>query len=200
MRKIILSFLTVVVAVGSVVVATKAAFDDVGEVQGTTFTVGNSDLKLLNDLLAGTVESNLVDTKAGPFFSNLFPGWVKDYEVMIYNAGSLDLDVTSESNYTTADDPEDLRSYINVEVFDWSDSNSNGLFDEGEETLPSLGKKTIIKWKTEGIPLGLLGAGDFKGLLLRFSLDTIPTTKQGQIAKYDFIFEGTTDGVTQTVL
>ena len=50
------------------------------------------------------------------------------------------------------------------------------------------GKKTIVKWKTEGLSLGQAATGEVKALVLRFSTDTLPDTKQGKSGVFDFVF------------
>lgn len=198
MKKIVLSLLIIASVLLSVAVATKAAFEDKGEIKGTTFKVGNADVKLVNDLSSDVSDSNLVDVKDGPVFSGIFPGWSRDYGVKLYNNGSLNIALESESEYTTAEDPDSLRESINVEVFNWNDSNENGIAETSEvENVPLAPKKNIIKWKSEGISLGELKAGEIKGLLLKFSVESISSTKQSKSAKYNFVFTGTTDGVTQ---
>src|SRR3990167_8977967 len=99
--------------------------------------------------------------------------------------------LTSNANYLTANDTAELRSIINVEPIEWNDANSNGVVDEAE-LGNSLGKKTIIKWKTEGFDLGVVSGGGVKGLVLRFSTDSVSSTKQGQSATYDFDFNSIT--------
>lgn len=200
MKKLILSALVITVCVLSVIVATKAAFEDTGKVAGSEFSVGNVQMRLVDNLGEGAQEGNLLVLKQGPVFTNLFPGWGKDYALKLYNNGSLNMLVTSESSYTTADDPSTLRDYINVEIFDWDDANDNGDVESSEISETSLATKTLIKWKTEGIPLGILGPNEVKGYVLRFSSANLPDTKQTALAKYDFVFNGTTDGVSQTGL
>lgn len=197
MKKIAPAFLLILAVVITAGVATKAAFEDKGVVKGATFSVGNADVKLLDDLRGGVESSNLLDQKPGPVFANLFPGWADDYLVKIYNNGTLAMNVVSQSNYSTADDPGSLREYILAEVFNWNDANSNGVAESEEVSQTSIAKKSIIKWKSEGIDLGRFDAGELRGFLIRFSADTVSSTKQGLEAKYDFEFAGTTDGVIQ---
>ena len=197
MKKTILGLLVLMVAISSLTIATKAAFSDTGKVLGTTFMVGSADVKLVDNLSGGVDTSNLVDTKLGPVFANLYPGWSQDYPLKIYNDGSLNINLESSSNYTTADDPGSLREYVNVEIFTWDDANHDGVIDLTEVSSSSLAKKTLLRWKTEGIPLGTINAGELKGFVLRFSSASIPDTKQGLSAKYDFEFDGTTASVAQ---
>jgi len=166
---------------------TYAAFMDKGSVLGSSFSVGSSDIKLLLNVAGNIDSSNLTDEIPGPSFTNITPFWQRDYLVKIYNNATSTLTLTSASNYTTANDTEDLRQIIFIEPLEWSDTNANGLVDEGEVTY-SYGRKTIIKWKTEGINLGTVNQGGIKGLILRFSTDDISETKQGATGSFDFEF------------
>jgi len=167
---------------------TYAAFIDKGKILGSTFTVGSSDLKLLSNLSGGVDPSNLADELTGPTFNNIGSSWHQDYLLKLYNNGTSPAQIATHSNYATANDPDDLRSFIYVEPFPWNDANNNGVVDTGEEGT-SLGRKTIIKWKTEGFDLGSLGTGEVKGLILRFSTDSVSDTKQGKSGVFDFEFD-----------
>ncbi|MEK7595117.1 MAG: hypothetical protein AAB443_00795 [Patescibacteria group bacterium] len=195
--RFIIIFLFVLLIVAGGVVTAKAAFENSGEVSGVNFSVGSADIKLLNDLSKGTEEENLLDTKNGPSFENIYSGWSEDYMVKLYNKGSLKMALNSNSDYTAADDPAGLREYIFVEVFEWADTNSNGAIEPEEVSAIPIAKKTVLKWKTEGIDLGFINPLEVKGYVLRFSLSTIPSTKAGESALYKFVFNGTTDGVSQ---
>jgi len=165
-----------------------AAFSDKGTVLGSQFSVGHSDLKLMETLAGTTDEFNLKDSMVGPRFENVTPNWQQDYLVKIYNAGTTQLQLSSNANYATVSDPDELRSYIYVEPFEWADVNGNGLVDDGEAGT-SLGRKTITKWKTEGFNLGSINTGEIKGVLLRFSTDSLSDTKQGKTGTFDFEFD-----------
>ncbi len=179
-------YLGVIAAVITAVGITWAAFSDKGKVLGSTFSVGNSDIKLLENLSGITSQDNLKDELSGPNFVNLTPNWTQDYLLKIYNNGSTALQVTSNSEYETANDPDDLRSYIYVEPMDWDDSNGNGQLDLGEEGS-SYGKKSITKWKTEGFDLQKIDMGTTRGFILRFSTTNLSDTKQGKTGSYDFV-------------
>ncbi len=166
-----------------------AAFTDQSKIQGSTFSVGSADIRLLADLGGGVVESNLVDEKPGPTFSGIHPFWVGDYLVKVYNNGSAPVTLTSNAYYETVNDPDDLRSIIYVQPFAWNDLNADGVLDDGELGV-SLGvKDTIIKYKTVGYNFGNLNGGEVKNLVLRFSTDTISDSKQGANALFDFEFD-----------
>jgi len=169
---------------------TYAAFMDKSSVLGSSFSVGSSDIKLLSNV-SGTVESsNLTDELAGPAFANIVPYWQKDYLIKVYNKASSQVKLTSNALYETAQDPEDLRQLIFIEPLEWKDENLNGIVDAGEEKT-GYGKKTLIKWKTEGINLGDIPQGEIKGLILRFSTENLSDSKQGASALFDFEFNAT---------
>ncbi len=167
-----------------------AAFMDKGKILGSTFSVGSSDLKLLKDLSLGVGGTNLTDEMQGPSFTNISANWTQDYLVKLYNNATGTLVLTTNAYYETVNDPDDLRSIIFVEPFVWND-NGNGVVDAGELGT-SYGRKTVVKWKTEGFTLGQLEQGGIKGLVLRFSTDAVSETKQGKSGSFDFEFGAAT--------
>lgn len=167
---------------------TYAAFGDRGKVLGSKFSVGSADIKLLLDNAGGTVPQNLMESLPGPEFTNVTPDWSADYQIKIFNSGTSPVILTTNADYLTANDPDELRSVIFVEPMAWNDENNNGLVDTGE-IGESLGKKSIVKWKTEGYEIGEINAGEIKGLILRFSTEALSETKQGTTAVFDFIFD-----------
>jgi hypothetical protein len=168
--------------------ATYAAFTDRGTVAGSSFSVGSGDIKLLESLTAGIGEENLKDEMAGPGFENIGPNWEEAYLLKIYNNATTDINLTSNANYETTNDPEELRQLIYVEPIEWDDVNQDGILDS-DETGDSLGRKTIVKWKTEGYDLGQVPQGTVKSLILKFSTDEVSNTKQGAGAVFDFEFD-----------
>jgi hypothetical protein len=183
-RRIIIALAAVIAVAG----IAYAAFSDAAKVTGSSFKVGSSDLKFLADISQGTDSANLVDSLEGPAFTNISPSWKQDYPLKLYNDGTATLDITSHAKYSTANDTGDIRSYINVELFDWNDENSNGVVDD-EELGQSYGKKSIIKWSSDGFSLGSIPIGEEKAFVLRFTSENIPDTKQGMSAVYDFEFD-----------
>jgi hypothetical protein len=165
-----------------------AAFSDQSKVTGGHFKVSSADIKLLQNLAAGPSSDNLKDEINGPSFENISEFWSIDYGVELYNNGSRPMLLTSNANYTTANDPSDLRSEIYVEIFDWNDADNDVSIDEGE-LGNSYGKKTIIKWKTEGYDLVNIDVGELKSFILRFSTEEISDAKQGKSALFDFEFD-----------
>lgn len=166
---------------------TYAAFSDKAKVLGSSFSVGSANLMFLESLSMGTNPSNYRDELQGPTFTNIGPGWTQDYLVKLISMASSKITVSTNAFYETVNDPESLRSDIEVEIIKWYDTNQNGVVDSGEEG-PVVGKKDIIKWKSEGFTLGDLNYGQTMELILRFSAPTISESKQGASAVFDFEF------------
>ena len=186
-RNLIMYFIGGLVVLGLIGI-TYAAFSDKGKVLGSSFSVGNADIKLLLDMALGVEPSNLVDEMPGPVFTNIGQNWQKDYLIKIYNNGTYRMALASYSYYETLNDPDDLRGYIFAEIFPWNDINNDGQATE-DEIGTGIGKKTIVKWKTEGFNLGQFNPGETLGFVVRFSTATISDTKQGKQAVFDFEFE-----------
>lgn len=184
-RKYALVALIFVLSVG----VTYAAFADKGSVLGSSFSVGSADLKLLIDLSGGTDAGNLAEDLAGPSFDNISPYWVGDYLVKVFNNGTSTVSLTSNADYQTVNDPQDIRQVIYVEPFEWNDANNDGVFEEVELGL-SLGvRDTLVKYKTVGYTLGTLDPGEVRGYVLRFSTENITDTYQGATGIFDFEFD-----------
>jgi hypothetical protein len=186
--KAVSSYLVVLGLIGLTAGIVYAAFSDKGKVLGSQFSVGSADLKMYLNLSGGTEMPNLTDELPGPNFSGITPSWNEDYLIKFYNNGTSEVQLASNAEYLTVNDPDDLRSIIFVEPIEWLDNNLNGGLDPGEEGQ-SYGKKTIIKWKTEGYNLGNIPSGTARGFVLRFSTDSVSDTKQGKAAVFDFIFD-----------
>lgn len=165
-----------------------ALFGDRVEILGTSVSVASADLKLLKELTGGTSSDNLVDSKQGPNFVNITPNWRQYYGVKIFNNGNSNLSLTSFADYETTNDVDELRQIIYIEPFKWDDVNSDGLVTD-DELGTSFGKKTIVKWKTEGYILDTIETGDVLSYALRFSTDAISDSKQGSTAIFDFYFD-----------
>lgn len=169
--------------------ATYAAFSDKGRVLGSTFSVGTADLKLFVDVTLPPDTTNLADEIPGPSFTNISSTWSKDYPIKFYNNSTSNVQLASNAKYSTVNDPGDLRTYIYVEPFDWNDTDSDGVVDDGEKGA-TFGKKTITKWSTEGFNLGTISMGQAKGYVLVFSTENLSDTRQGKTALFDFEFDG----------
>jgi len=167
-----------------------ASFTDQAKFTGSRFSVGSADLKLLNNLTFGTDGSNLVDSKPAPSYDGISPGWTADYLIKVYNNGSQDLELSSNMDYATANDPGAVREVLYMEPFDWNDANGDGLVTDGEQGT-SYGKKAFTSWKSTGFDFGRLASGQTKALIMRFSTGSITNSKMGQTGVFDFMFDGT---------
>jgi len=165
-----------------------AAFTDKAAILGSVFSVGSADLKLLDVIGGGVTPDNLLEEKPGPVFSDVSSAWVADYPIQLYNNSAVEMLLTSNAFYETANDPDELRQLIFVEPLEWVDADADGVPTE-TELGSSLGVKTIVKWKTEGFDLGSLAPGTVGSWVLRFSTASIPESKQGSSATFDFEFD-----------
>lgn len=186
-KKLIAYFGIAVLVIGTVGIV-YAAFADRGDIQGTSISVGSADLKLLNDLGGNVDPSNLLDNKPGPSYSNIGQNWTQQYPIQLFNNGTSQVTLFSTANYETINDPEDLRQEIFAEFFPWDDLNNDGT-ETPDEIGASLGKKTIVKWKTEGFDLGTMATGEVKGFLIEFSTVDLPESNQGATLLFDFGFD-----------
>lgn len=166
-----------------------AAYVNSSKVAGATFSIGTSELKLLKSLGSGTKDSNLTDGLKGPEYKGVNSGWKQTYLVKVFNSSSVPLELNSTSSYQTINDANNLRSVIFVEPFEWDDKNNDGKLDK-EELGKSYGKKSVLKWKTEGIDLDKIASGQVKGLVLEFSVEELTSSKQGATGIFDFEFSG----------
>lgn len=164
-----------------------ANFFDKSNVLGSTFSVASSDIKLLQNNTLGTNQSNLIDYLEGPDFDNINPYWQKDYLIKIYNNGSANLDIISNSDFLLTNDPKNISKILFVEIIEWNDANSNGVVDE-QEGVYSFGKKSFEMWKAQGINIGTINKQNLKGYILRFTTQAISDDLQGATALFDFTF------------
>ena len=188
MKKTYVTITTIVFICLLVVGVSYAAFTDKSKLLGSTFSTGSADIKLLINIASGATPDNLADEKPGPEFTGIAPFWQQEYLLKIYNNSSSTLNITSRANYTTANDPDELRQYIYVEPIEWNDSNGNGIV-EADERGASHGRMTITRWKNDGIELGNVSGGQIQAWILTFSTDNLSDAKQGKSAIFDFEFD-----------
>ena len=191
MKKIVTVSAGVLIVTLATVGIVYAAFSHKNKYNGASFSVGSADIKLLDNLSLGISQGNLVDEKQGPAFSNIGANWAQEFPMKIYNNSASVVTITTNANYETVNDPDDLRSIIYVEPFAWNDTNNNGQIDDGEKGQ-SFGNKAIIKWKTEGLGLGPIASGQVAGYILKFSTLSVSDTKQGKSGSFDFEFNSST--------
>jgi hypothetical protein len=182
--KRLISFLLAGVLVGGVAFA---ALSNKIIMKGSSFQTSTVQLKFLKNLSGNLSTDNLISEINGVSFDGILNGWQQDYLVKIANTSPQTLAVKSFANYSTDQDPASLRYSLYVEVIPWNDLNNNGVYDSGEEGT-SLGKKTFVKWKTEGFDLGNFDTNKTYGYILRFTSDGITDAKQGANGVFDFEF------------
>ncbi|MCA9308201.1 MAG: hypothetical protein R3B92_03810 [Patescibacteria group bacterium] len=187
MTKLYISLLTSMLFLCFGIGVTYAAYSSLATVSSNKFTVTGSSLGLLKDLTKGVGSSNIVTKLEGRDYSQVTSGWSHDYLVKVHNGNSSPINLGSYNYYVTTNDVDDLRYYLNVEIFDWDDSNDNGLLDEAE-LGKSYDKKSFVKWKTQGYSLGELKESTTRGFVLRFSVDSIADSKLGATGMFDFEF------------
>jgi hypothetical protein len=188
-RKSIVSLGAVLAVTLTLMGVAYASFTDQSKFTGSRFSIGSADLKLLNDLAGGTAASNLVDTKPVPSFDNISPLWYADYLVKIYNNGTQAVNLTSNMDYLTANDPENIREILYMEPFAWNDLDNDGVFDGETELGSSYGKKVFTSWKSTGFNFGQVDAGSVKPLIMRFSAGNVTNSKMGAVGTFDFMFD-----------
>lgn len=188
LKKVIFALGGILLITVAFIGVTAAAFTDQAKVLGSTFSTGSADLKFISGLSGGADPSNITDELPGPSFTNIGATWEGDYLMKIVNYGSGTIQISSHAFYETESDPDSLRSEIEAAIYKWNDNNEDGNLDPGEEG-ELISKKTIIKWKTEGINLGEIHAGEIKPLIIRFSTNDMSPTKQGKNGVFDFEFD-----------
>jgi predicted ribosomally synthesized peptide with SipW-like signal peptide len=187
-KKLLYIYGSLILISGLVVGVTYAAFTDKSNVLGATFTVGSVNLQFLSDVTNETDPALYVDELPGPSFTGLTTLWNTYYVLKLVNIGTSKVSLSSHANYETANDPKDLRSDIIVEVLTWEETTPGEMPNENS-TLVSLGKKSITKWKTEGIDIGEYDSGKVIPLILRFTAPTLTDTQQGSTGIFDFEFD-----------
>lgn len=187
-KRYLVAYGALVLALATTAGVTYATFSDKAKITGTTFSTGSTDIKFLADTTLGTSAGNLVDNIQGPTFTNIYPGWDKYMPIKIYNNSTTAISLSSAANYATANDPDDLRTYIYVSPYIWNDVNNDGIYT-GDEQGQNLGEKSITKWKTEGFEFGMIQPGETKSLVIYFYTNqTLTDAKQGKTGVFDFEF------------
>lgn len=167
---------------------TYAMFTDRAEFSNTLVSVGSADLKLYEDMGKSASEpGNLVDSLPSPSLLDVTPSFEQDYLVKLYNNSTKASLLESHADYITAEDPEDLRRYITVEIYEWNDNNTNGIL-EGDELGTSMGSMNVIDWKSDGFSLNLIEPKSTRSFVLRFTAPEIPETKMGKTGMFSFEF------------
>ncbi|NIQ32889.1 MAG: hypothetical protein GTN80_04505 [Nitrososphaeria archaeon] len=121
MKRVILSFLTIVVALATVAGATYSVFSDQESITGNTFATG-------------TVILTLNESAGKPFsVSNAYPGYTTGWEYMdIYNQlGSLPFEAQISFSKTGGNDLLWNKLWITLKTSGWDSDCTNGDAGEG---------------------------------------------------------------------
>lgn len=205
MKKILKSVFILLTVASLAVGATYAAFTSKATVTGNTFSTGNTDLKLLIDLVGNNTDpGNLTDNLPGVDFDNIYPDWTEDYAAKVANVGTLNMTLQNIAEYVSGD--TDFDPHIQVEIYRWDDGNLDGIVDPGELIGGPYGVGTLEEWKLAGPgtppsnpdlfqDLGQINVvNEIRGFVFRFTAASdIPDTMQGKTEVLDFVFTGTTD-------
>jgi predicted ribosomally synthesized peptide with SipW-like signal peptide len=184
-----------------ITMSTNAAFTASATIQGNTFSVGSSQLRLWSDLDGGPdvqVLPNTVD------FLDISPFWTDDYFAKITNTGSVPLKLSVAADEIV---PHALATQINVKVYSWVDQDNDGVADLGELETTVTAENTLAGWQATPFDLSLavndngnfdtdMDAGETVGLHFVFSVGDLDPSYQGASTTYDFVFNGTTTGTT----
>lgn len=122
MKRIILSLVTIIMALATVAGATYGVFSDQKSIAGNTFATG-------------TLELTLNHSAGKPFtVSNAYPGYTTGWEYMdIYNTGTLEFEAQMSFNKTSGSDALWNKLWITLETSGWDSNCHNG--DGGEKVI-----------------------------------------------------------------
>ncbi len=195
-KHLIASLFIICVTVVAITVTTSAAFTATATLSGINFSTGHAALKLFGNLgytNAGN-NGNLTTTLQASSFDNIGPYWSRNHLLKYFNTGSVNLQTQLRAVITS--DPSGLQDQVQVEVWLWSDVNQNGQAD-GPDTLTLISPaQTLKSLSLTPVALGQLNTGTPRGLKLVFKTADLPSSFQNQQSQFNFVIEGTTDGVT----
>lgn len=152
-----------------------------------TPTSANSSLKMLKQLDLGSASTNLSDTVSGIVFKNMTPTFDQSFPIKVYNQGQVNLNLVASADYIS--DPNTLRDDIFVAVYEWNDTNSNGVVDSNELGT-KYGEDTILRLKNDTFALGAITPNQIKGLVYKFKGTGLSSANYGQSAVFDFKLVG----------
>jgi len=189
-NKIIFSWFLGGLFVGFAGLMVAAAFQTRGQVKGTSFIAGSAEIVFYSDISGTSADTNLVTEKSFSPFELIGPNWTDIRLVKLYNKGTENLKLTFIAELSGTDST--LSDNLNVEVYNWNDSNSDGVLDD-EELGSSLGVKTLKAWQTSSYDLGTFQSETTKQLVLKFSVGNITDELQKSNVTYNFVFNGETE-------
>lgn len=195
-KHLISSALLIMITVAAITVSTQAAFTAQATISGISFSTGNAALNLFGNLAytnAGN-NGNLTYTLSGPSFQNISPNWTHDYFLKYFNNGSINLNTSLR--VVVVNDPAGLANHLKAETWLWNDIDGNGGHS-GPDTYSLLAPaQTLQNLTISPAALGQMNVHQARGILLRFTTGEMPSETQASSANFNFVIEGTTDGVT----
>ena len=189
-NKIFLSWFVGGVFLGIAGLMAVAAFQTQGQVKGTSFTAGSAEILFYSSLAGTTDSSNLLSEKSFSPFELIGPNWLDTRLIKIYNKGTENLKLTFGAEVVGTDST--LSQNLNIEVFNWNDSNNDGVLAD-DELGTSFGTKTLKQWQTASFDLGTFETKTTKSFALKFSAGDLTDEFQKANVTYNFVFNGETE-------
>lgn len=189
-NKVLFSWFVGGVFLGVAGLMVSAAFQTQGQVKGTSFTAGSAEILFYSNLSGTSDSDNLLSEKSFSPFELIGPNWTDTRLVKIYNKGTENLKLTLSSEVVGTDST--LSENLNIEIFNWNDTNSNGTLDD-DELGDSFGAKTLKQWQTSSYDLGTFETKVTKSLVLKFGVGDLTDEFQKANVTYNFVFNGETE-------
>lgn len=169
MKKILKHFFILIIVITISAGATYAYFYSQAKVKGVTFSTGTASIKIKDEN-----QNEWTEELNGPFFQEIYPGWNKNYTLIVKNTGSTNLNLNMLGNFNEDDDPCSLRFNILV------DNNA------GEN-------KSLEELKNNQIDLGRLDKNMEKEITLTFLMSediSLSGEEQCTLENYNFQITG----------
>lgn len=191
MKKIVKSFILILLLGTFSVQATLSAFTSKGKVLGNTFTIGHADLAMLKNLGQPPTPDNLAESIPGFTFTDITSGWKRRVGVKVLNKGSLPLNTLLAVNSlsTPGEGQPNLNQVLKVMTFRWED-NGDGIIQESEYRSANE-IKTFQYWLGSPYTMGILPPNQVLSLILEFWVDDLGAEYEGTSTSLDFVFDAT---------
>lgn len=196
-----LSLISILAAAAMMAGATFALFTDAASSQDNTFSTGNADLQIANDIVPPGDPDVYANDITGVSISSLLPDQsiTKDFWLKNNSSGDFSMDTTVDLGDLTGTVEGTLPNELMV-MFQ-CDTNSNGLGDGDSSTS----NKSVSDWITEDPEqLGTIGANDGPSdattqsdqdeLLCRMTAN-LPDDVENDVAGETLSFDGIFDAI-----
>lgn len=182
MKRIIKSFLILIIIIAFTSSATFAFFTSKAKINDLTFSTGNANLQISKN--ANIWSQNLTP---GINFENITPNWQNDYKIFVKNNGKTNLILNLKGELQSGwDDQENLREIIKIHVLELNDANEE-VHDFGEKTLEKISDEL-----EGGLNLNQIDKEETRTFVLKFSVaDNLDEKYQNQsLSGFNFVFYG----------